>query len=133
MKFMTAALATASLLSLGAVSMSAQATATATATKAPKVKAAPAPPPSAADIADATTKGLVWVNLNTKVYHKPGVPTYGTTKNGKFMSEADAQKAGYKAAQEPKVKAPKGSGNSDGTEIKVKGEPVTGGRAHGAS
>ena len=109
MKFMLAALATASLLSFGAISLSAQATATATstATKAPKVKAPAAPPPSAADIADATTKGLVWVNLNTKVYHKPGVATYGTTKNGKFMTEADAQKAGYKAAQEPKTKAPK--------------------------
>jgi hypothetical protein len=102
MKFITAALATASLLSL-----SAQATATSTATKAPKVKAPAAPAPSAADIADATTKGMVWVNLNTKVYHKPGVPTYGHTKNGKFMTEADAQAAGFKAAQEPVTKAKK--------------------------
>jgi hypothetical protein len=107
MKYMTAALATASLLSLGAVSLSAQATATATATKAPKVKAPAAPAPSAADIADATSKGMVWVNLNTKVYHKAGVPTYGTTKNGKFMSEADAKAAGYKAAQEPMAKGAK--------------------------
>lgn len=104
MKLITAALATAALLSLGAASVSAQATATATATKAPKMKAPAAPPPSAADIADATSKGLVWVNLNTKVYHKAGVPTYGTTKNGKFMSEADAKAGGYKAAQEPKAK-----------------------------
>ena len=109
MKLMTAAVATASLLSLGAVSLSAQATApaTATATKAPKVKAPAAPAPSAADIADATAKGMVWVNLNTKVYHKAGVPTYGTTKNGKFMTEADAKAAGYKAAQEPMAKGAK--------------------------
>jgi hypothetical protein len=106
-KFMTAALATASLLSLAIANLSAQATATATATKAAKTKTPATPPPSAADIADATSKGMVWVNLNTKVYHKPGVPTYGTTKHGQFMTEADAQKAGYKAAQEPVTKAKK--------------------------
>lgn len=115
MKFITAALATASLLSLGAVSLSAQATATSTATKAPKVKAPAAPAPSAADIADATTKGMVWVNLNTKVYHKPGVPTYGHTKNGKFMTEADAQAAGFKAAQEPVTKAKKSAATATAT------------------
>ena len=106
---MTATLATASLLSLGATTLSAQATApaTSTATKAPKMKAPATPPPTAAEIADATTKGMVWVNLNTKVYHKPGVATYGTTKHGQFMTEADAQKAGYKAAQEPVMKAKK--------------------------
>jgi hypothetical protein len=104
---LSAALASATLLSFGAAPLSAQATATSTSTKAPKVKAPAAPPPSAADIADATSKGMVWVNLNTRVYHKPGVSTYGTTKNGKFMSEADAQKAGYKAAQEPMAKGSK--------------------------
>ena len=108
MKFMTAALATASLLSFGAFSLQAQATATTTATKAAKAVKAPAtPPPTAAEIADATSKGMVWVNLNTKVYHKPGVATYGTTKHGQFMTEADAQKAGYKAAQEPMTKGSK--------------------------
>jgi len=106
-KLLTAALATATLLSIGAVSLEAQATATATTTKAPKMKAPATPPPTAAEIADAQAKGMVWVNLNTKVYHKPGVSTYGTTKHGQFMTETDAQKAGYKAAQEPKTKAPK--------------------------
>jgi hypothetical protein len=115
---LSAVLASATLLSFGAVSLSAQATATATSTstKAPKVKAPAAPPPSAADIADATSKGLVWVNLNTKVYHKPGVSTYGTTKNGKFMSEADAQKAGYKAAQEPMTKGSKKTSTATATK-----------------
>jgi hypothetical protein len=32
------------------------------------------------------------------VYHKDG-RYYGNTKQGKFMSEADAEKAGYKAAK----------------------------------
>jgi hypothetical protein len=56
--------------------------------------------PSDKDIADAKSKGLVWVNTSTKVYHKDG-QFYGKTKQGKFMSEPDAQKAGFKAAQEP--------------------------------
>jgi len=30
------------------------------------------PPPSDRDIADAKSKGLVWVNLGTRVYHKDG-------------------------------------------------------------
>jgi hypothetical protein len=106
-KFLIAALATSSLLSSGAASLEAQSTATSTATKAPKMKAPAVPPPTAAEIADAQAKGMVWVNLNTKVYHKPGVSTYGTTKHGQFMTEADAHKAGYKAAQEPKAKAAK--------------------------
>lgn len=40
-------------------------------------------------------KGMVWVNLDTKKYHKEGSRWYGKTKNGQFMSEADAIKAGY--------------------------------------
>jgi hypothetical protein len=45
------------------------------------------------DIEDAQAKGLVWVNTNTKVSHKSG-QYYGKTKQGKFMAEAEAQKAG---------------------------------------
>jgi len=55
-------------------------------------------PPSDKDIADAKTKGLVWVNTSTKVYHKDG-EFYGKTKRGQFMTEADAQKGGYRAAK----------------------------------
>ena len=61
-------------------------------------KAATAPAASDKDIADAKAKGLVWVNLGTKVYHKDG-QFYGKTKQGKFMAEGDAQKAGYTAAK----------------------------------
>ena len=106
-------MASASLLSIGAISASAQASAPAAdATQAvktagAKVKAPATPPPTDADIADAKAKGMVWVNLNTKVYHKSDAATYGHTKHGQFMTEADAQKAGYKAAQEPVAKAKK--------------------------
>ena len=44
-------------------------------------------------------KGMVWVNLDTKVYHKEGTRWYGKTKNGKFMSESDALAAGYRASK----------------------------------
>ena len=38
--------------------------------------------------------GLVWVNTETHVYHKEGSRFYGTTKKGKYVSEADAIKEG---------------------------------------
>jgi hypothetical protein len=53
--------------------------------------------PSASDIAAAKASGKVWVNTESRVYHKGG-RWYGKTKQGKFMSEAEAKAAGYKAA-----------------------------------
>jgi competence protein ComEA len=49
-------------------------------------------------------KGMVWVNLNTRVYHKDGDRWYGKTKKGKFMSESDAQNAGYRPAKMEQAK-----------------------------
>jgi len=88
--------------------MRAQATATAPApAKKAATKAAPKALPTDAEIADASAKGLVWANKNSKKYHKPGTKMYGKTTKGEFMSEADAQKGGFVAAQEPGTTAKK--------------------------
>lgn len=44
------------------------------------------------------SKGQVWVNLSSGVFWRPGTQYYGKTKKGKYMTEADAVKAGYRAA-----------------------------------
>ena len=46
--------------------------------------------------------GTVWVNLDSGVYHYSNSRYYGKTKNGKYMSEADATQAGYHAAKNEK-------------------------------
>jgi hypothetical protein len=71
--------------------------------KAKASKGSTAAPPSAQEIADAKSKGMVWVNLSTHVYHKDGA-FYGTTKHGKFMTEDEATKAGNRAVKEPGTK-----------------------------
>ena len=62
----------------------------------PQTDNATAAPPSGS--------GMVWVNLDSGVYHREGDRWYGKTKRGKYMSEADAQKAGYRAAKTGKGK-----------------------------
>jgi cytoskeletal protein RodZ len=61
---------------------------------------APATKPDAAKPGPSVKAGgMVWVNTDSGVYHKPGTRWYGKTKQGKYMTEADAVKAGYHAAK----------------------------------
>ena len=53
---------------------------------------------SSPEIAVARASGKVWVNLDSGIYHKGG-RWYGKTKNGKFMTEAEAKAAGYKESK----------------------------------
>jgi hypothetical protein len=79
-------------------SKSKQTPSAAPATTTPAGAAAASKPAAAQQTRPANSAGMVWVNTDSGVYHKPGTRYYGRTKQGKYMSEADAIKAGYRAA-----------------------------------
>ena len=84
--------------------------------KPPPTPAAPSPAPAASTTARTPSapitaqqppvKGMVWVNLSTKVFHREGDRYYGNTKSGKFMTVEEAVKAGYREAKTEKKKTP---------------------------
>ena len=73
----------------------------------PAASAKPASPsePAASTAGPPPQKGMVWVNTETKVFHREGDKWYGNTKHGKYMTEADALKAGYRESKERRKKS----------------------------
>jgi hypothetical protein len=69
----------------------------------PKVSA-PAVPAAAKAVKQVPTppvgSGMVWVNPDSKIYHKTGSRWYGKTKQGSYMTEAEAIKAGYRESKQ---------------------------------
>ncbi len=59
-----------------------------------------APAASSAPYQAPPSPGMVWVNLETKVFHREGDKWYGRTKRGRYMSEGDAVKGGYRLSKE---------------------------------
>ena len=74
----------------------------------PKRAAPKAPAPSAPGAAKAVkqvqpppaSSGMVWVNPDSKIYHKAGSRWYGRTKQGSYMTETEAVKAGYRESKQ---------------------------------
>ncbi len=80
---------------------------------APTVPADPAPAglrkasgalPTSAGLRPHSSSGpaVVWVNTQTGAFHRSGSRWYGKTKKGVYMTEAEAVRAGYRAARQSK-------------------------------
>jgi hypothetical protein len=71
-------------------------------TPAPATQTVAAPVSASTASAVQSTEGnpdvRVWVNTATGVYHCPGSRWYGNTKQGEYMTQAEAQKKHYRPA-----------------------------------
>ncbi len=73
--------------------------AVAKATETVKATKGTAPAPTL-PLAPGGGKGMVWVNEESKVFHREGDRWYGRTKKGKYMTEAEAAKSGAHESKE---------------------------------
>ena len=71
---------------------------------APATGKAPSASPAGVEARTPPAPGMVWVNTATKIFHREGDPWYGKTKEGKFMTEADAIQAGYRVSKQGEPK-----------------------------
>jgi DNA uptake protein ComE-like DNA-binding protein len=76
-----------------------------TPTARPVTPAMAAPAATGTAFQSPLAQGMVWVNTSTKVFHREGDRWYGKTKEGKYMTEADALAAGYREAKMPGKKS----------------------------
>lgn len=58
----------------------------------------PCAPAQRRAVADAGVSVRVWVNTGSGVYHCPGSRYYGGTREGKYMTEAEARSGGFRPA-----------------------------------
>ena len=77
----------------------AAAPASAPATSSASTKGTSSAPPSERTAAAGGGAGKVWVNTDSKVYHCEKDALYGKTKQGEYMTEAQAKASGARAAR----------------------------------
>jgi hypothetical protein len=85
------------------------------ATPAPARAAKQTPPPTPTGSDQFSTEALarthcpadtvVWANLHSKIYHFASYKNYGTTKDGAYMCEMEANKQGFRASKTEKPPA----------------------------
>lgn len=57
-----------------------------------------APPTQGVPAASANAEVKVWVDRNTALYYCPGSAAYGRTRNGQYLSQAEARLENFEAA-----------------------------------
>lgn len=55
---------------------------------------------SETEIENASDQGLVWLNTESKIYHRSSSRWYGKTLNGKFVTESEAKQEGARESAE---------------------------------